>query len=401
MSSRLIGLIEAFAEGVAHYLMPTVRWVGHKDERFEALARGYPGLTHERDPSGEAADLVIFDRLPIDLIEPPGTFSAESAYLFCLEADASLPPWLPDALARHTALTLLDPSIETLLWHVKALLLVRDLSYAVGTAGFPELLSIDRDHRRAIAQLVNAVLERRSCVVTVPSDDYRTVLLEFLFGAMPERIAPVYVDAPRFDPAQLASDRFNVVSDGAISEADLSALIAGAVARDRRCPLMIVRTGDVREEPATTASPGMLELSLGGWSERDADAHLLSYWAAAWHSHRSGAMAYYSATSIKEIHGQSGHDPCAARKLFTASTPDEALPDDTLGKLLEVYQRLSMDSILDEAERQIMSTLRDHSPLMEAVSHAAGIPKTTYYNRARRLAKRASLIELLASARSS
>lgn len=400
MSSRVVGLIETFAEGVAHYLMPTVRWVGaKKDERFEALQRGYPGLRHERAPSGETADLVVFDRLPLDLLETPGTLSAESAYLFCLEAGAPLPAWLPDVLARHTALTLLDPSTETVLWHVKALLLVRDLSYAVGTSGFPELLSIDRDHRQAIAQLVAAVVERRSCIVIVPSDDYRTVLLEFLFGAMPESIAPVYIDASRFDRSQLASDRFNVVGDGALTASELSALLDGAAARDRRCPLMIVRTDDAREAPSTTVT-GMLELSLGGWSEREADAHLLAYWAAAWHSHRNGIMAYHSAASIEGIRARAGHDPCTARRLFMASTPDEPSPNNTLGELLEVYQRLSMDSILEEAERQIMSTLREHSPVVEAASHAAGIPTTTYYKRARRLAKRASLIKLLASTRS-
>ena len=401
MSSRVIGLIETFAEGVAQYLMPTVRWVGtRKDERFEALARAYPGLLHERTPSGEAADLVIFDRLPLDSLKTSDTLSAESAYLFCLEAGAPPAPWLPDALARHTALTLLDPSTETMLWHVKALLLMRDLSYAVGTAGYPELLSIDHDHRRALAQLVNAVFERRSCVVTVPSDDYRRTLLEFLFGAMPRNIAPVYIDASRFDPSQLVADRFNVVSDGALTASALSALLDGAAARDRRCPLMIVRTDDAREVPSTMMT-GMLELSLGGWSEREADAHLLAYWAAAWHSHRNGIMAYHSDASIDGIRARAEHDPCVARELLMGLTPEASSPPDTLGELFEVYQRLSMDSILDEAERQIISTLRAHSPVVEAASHAAGIPTTTYYKRVRRLDKRASLIKLLASARSS
>ena len=400
MSSRVLGLIETFAEGVAHYLMPTVRWVGSKrDERYETLARAYPGLLHEHTQPEKAADLVVFDRLPLDPLNTSDALSAESAYLFCLEAGTPLAPWLPDALERHTALTLLDPSAETMLWHAKALLLVRDLSYAVGPSGFPELLSIDRDHRHALAQLVDAVFKRRSCVVTVPSDDYRRTLLEFLFGAMPRRIAPVYIDASRFDPSQLATDRFNVVGDGALSASDLSDLLDGAAARDRRCPLMFVRTDDAREVPKTTTT-GMLELSLSGWSGRKADAHLLAYWAAAWHSHRSGIMTYHSAASIEGIRARAGHDPCVARKLLMESTPDEPSPPDALGELLEVYQRLSMDSILDEAERQIMSTLREHSPVVEAASYAAGIPTTTYYKRARRLAKRASLIKLLASARS-
>ena len=83
------------------------------------------------------------------------------------------------------------------------------------------------------------------------------------------------------------------------------------------------------------------------------------------------------------------------------STPDEPSPTGTFGELLEVYQRLSIDSILDEAERQVLATLREHSSVVEAASYAAGIPKTTYYKRARRLAERNSLIKLLTSSRSS
>ena len=397
-ASRVVESIEAFAGDVAHYLMPTIRWVGHKDERFESLSRGYPGLIHERDPSGESADLVIFDRLPSDLLETPDRLSAESAYLFCLEPDAVLPPSLPDLLSRHVALTLLGPSTETLLWHTRALLLMRDLSYAVETSGFPELLSIDRDHRRRLATLVSAVLEGRSCIVTVPSADYRTALLDFLFGKMPDSIAPTYIDPSRFVPELLFRDRFNIVVDDTLSLAELSVLADAAADYERRCSLMIIRVGNARTESDPAAD--RLELSLTGWEERKDDAHLIAYWAAAWHSHLSGTVAYYSAASIEAIHARSGHDPCAARKLFMESRPDETSPDEALGELLELYQRLSMDSILDEVERQIMSRMREHSPVVEAASYAMGIPTTTYYKRVRRLSKRVSLIELLASSRS-
>lgn len=397
-ASRVVESIEAFADEVARYLMPTIRWVGHKDETFESLARSYPGLIHERDASGEPADLVIFDRLPIELLETSDRLSAESAYLFCLEPGAVLPPSLPDSLSRHIALTLLGPSTETLLWHMRSLLLMRDLSYAVGSSGFPELLSIDRDHRRRLAAVVNAVLDGRSCILTVPNVDYRAALLDFLFGGMPSSIAPAYIDPSRFAPELLFADRFNIVVGDNLSAAELSALTDDAGAREQRCSLMIIRVGNAHTESDPTAD--RLEVSLTGWAERKVDAHLIAYWASAWHSHRSGTVAYYSAASIDRIHAQSGHDPCAARNLFMESCPDETSPDNVLSELLETYRRLSMDSILDEVERQVMSRMREHSPVVEAASYAMGIPTTTYYKRVRRLSKRASLIELLASSRS-
>ena len=103
----VVRAIEAFSETVSHYLMPVIRFVGRRDETFEALNRLYPGLTHEKQFSGEPADLVVFDHLPTDLISPTLQLGAETAYIFHVQQlHQSLPSYSTE-LSGLNALTCL------------------------------------------------------------------------------------------------------------------------------------------------------------------------------------------------------------------------------------------------------------------------------------------------------
>lgn len=393
---RIIRSIDSFAEVVTHYLMPVIRWVGHKDDLFEALSRVYPGLVHERKYSGEPADLVVFDELPLDLVTPTLELTADSAYLFCLQEKEPLLLGGSENLARLNALTLVSPDAEKFLWHVKALLLIKDLAYSNGEATFADLLSIDRQHRRALALVVDAVLGSRSCVVTVPSEGYKQVLLEFLFGAMPEIIAPVYIDPSSLVPELLAQDRFNIVTNTKLENIELSTQFAIESGVDKKRPLMFIAT---HNEPLETPEDGLFHISLEDWDDRLEDAHLIAYWVAAWRSHATGFVSFYTSECIESVNLKANHDPIDARQILMEQTPGAKEPDKALLEVMDTYQRLSVDNILGEAERQIMMKLKEHSPLVEAASHAAGIPLVTFHKRNRRLEQKANLLRLLTSIR--
>ena len=391
----VVRAIEAFSETIAHYLMPVIRFVGRRDETFEALNRLYPGLTHEKQFSGKPADLVVFDHLPTDLITPTLQLGADSAYIFHVQRlHQSLPSYSTE-LSGLNALTLVEPELDVFLWHVKAMLLTRELSYSNGHAVFPELLSIDREQRHAMSLLVDAIVNRRSCVVQVPSNEHRDALLEFLFGSMDDLIAPEYVDADRIDLELMASDRFNIITPP--GERELKPLVKAIEASERN-PLVLIIL--VAGSAITLKLPGdMASVALSDLSERVVDAHVLAYWVAAWKSHASGQCAFFSAEVVRSASRNVKSDPAKLRQQLMSQAPRGKLPPEPFAQVLEVYQRLSLDDILGETERQIMLRLKELSPVVEAASHAAGIPLVTFHKRTRRLTDKSSLIELFASVR--
>lgn len=396
-TDRIVRSIDMFSEVVTRYLMPVIRFVGHKDDLFDALNRIYPGLVHEREYTGEPADLVIFDRLPIDLIGPTLQLTADAAYIFSLPKsdEQTLPS--ADVLRHLIALTLIDPEVDEFLWHVKALMLVKELAYSNGPSAFADLLSIDRVQKRALSRVIDAVLNARTCIVTVPSDEYRKVLLDFLFGAMPEVIAPVYIDASSMVLDLLEPDRYNVISGVDINVFDLSAVVK-VIERSREgCALMVIVTNRVAKQSKTAAS--VVAVSLESLAKRPVDAHLIAYWVAAWKSHESGRVTFYSTECINKLREKADNDPVELRRQLMKRAPRNNKPDETLLEVLDVYQRLSLDNILGETERQILLRLKELSPLVESASHAAGIPVVTFHKRTRRLANKTSLIELLSSTR--
>lgn len=393
---HVVKAIESFAATIAHYLLPVIRFVGHRDERFAALAKLYPALTHEKRHSGDEADLVIFDHFPNELLEDPSALDADAAYLFCLESADELPRHPPGSLNRLNALSLVAPTIDELLRHVTAQLMVKDLSYGNGQSTFPELLSVDRDRRRALSGIVSDVLALRPSLITVPSQRSHDALIGFLFDAMDDAIAPVRIDGRAMEPALLASDRYNLVDGSALADDELAALFHAGIDGERP-PLMVVRVADAC--PAIALPEDVAIRSLGTAEPGELDLQLQAYVVAARHSHRSGTVERYPTATVRDLLTRSGGDPFDARHPIDSPPSDESGPREGFDALLERYKRLSLDSILEEAERSIMRRLRERSPTVGAASHASGIPTVTWHKRTARLANKSSLIELLASAR--
>lgn len=395
--SRVVRSIETFADVVARYLMPVIRFVGHKDAHYESLERIYPGLIHERTHSGLDADLVIFDHHPEELLKQREQLSADSAYLFVLRSDEDPSPLASEALYHLNALTLITPEPDELLWHVRALLLLRDLSYSNGASVFPGLLSVDRERRHELSTLVDAVLTSNSCVVIVSSHEQRQELLDFLFGTIAEVIAPVHIDASAMIPEFLATDRFNVISSDDLSADSVTSMIRAVEVDVPYCALMVIgmRGGAID----SSMFGDTVLLSLDRWGHDSSDAPLLAYWTAAWKSHQTGRFSFYASSVIEQARTHADSNHFIARRLLEDEMPSESTPDERLTEILKIYQRLSLDSILGETERRIMLNLREQSPVIEAASHAAGIPAVTWHKRARRLGEKTSLIELLTFSR--
>ena len=337
----------------------------------------------------------MFDHLPTDLISPTLQLGAETAYIFHVQQlHQSLPSYSTE-LSGLNALTLIEPELDVLLWHVKAMLLIRELSYSNGDAVLPALLSIDREQRRAMSQLVDAIVNQCSCVVRVPSSGYRDALLDFLFGSMDELIAPEYVDADSIALELMAPDRFNIIMPR--GEQGLESLV-NALEMSERKPLVLIIlvAGSANTSELSGSMPSVVLSDLSG---RIVDAHVLAYWVSAWKSHASGRCAFFSAEVIRSASRKVKADPEKLRQQLMKRAPRGTVPTEPFAQALEVYQRLSLDDILGETERQIMLRLKELSPMVEAASYAAGIPLVTFHKRNRRLTDKSSLIELFAATR--
>ena len=378
-----------FTELVTDYLIPVIRFVGHKDELFDALERIYPGLVHEREYSGAEANLVIFDKMPIRLLQPQLKLSADTAYIFALSTPDLLNDDGKKVLQNLNALTLVKPDREQLLWNVKVLLMINELSYTNGQSTFIDLMSINPDHRAEKSKLINAVLNRHSCMVTVPSDGYRDTLLQFLFDTAPKGSVPIYVDASRAQNDLFEKDRCNVVLASNDDELEAISLAIDGVSEDISILLFVTNSCSLTISSSRKMIPISLENSLD-----KTGIHLIAYWCAAIASHRTGKIEFFSNEYIEDIFTRCGHDPVEYRNKILSSTPQQEMPDSVLGEILETYQRLSLDSILGELERHILLRMKERCPKIEAASHSVGIPTVTFHKKNARLAKKPSLIEM-------
>ncbi len=383
-----------FTDLVTDYLIPVIRFVGHKDELFAALERIYPGLVHEREYSGGPANLVIFDQMPIPLLQPMLKLSADAAYLFALTTLDELPGDGNKVFQNLNAVTLVNPDEEIFLWNVRALLLINELSYTNGKSTFIDLLSLNATHRAAKSQFINAVISRDSCIVTVPSDRYREALLKFLFDTAPNRSKPIYVDASRAQSDLFEKDRYNIVF--AENDDELTALSAVIDGTDDDIPILIFITYSCSRQMYSKRK--MIPISLED-SLDEVGVHLIAYWCVGFVSHGTGKMVFYSKECIEDIYSNCKGDPAEYRRVILTNTPSHEMPDSTIEEILDSYQRLSLDSILSELERRILLRMKERCPRIEAASHSVGIPTVTFHKRNARLAKKLSLIDMFLPSR--
>ena len=393
--NQLIRSIDEFSSTVSRYLIPVLRFVGHKDVLFDGLIRQFAGLVHEKRFSGEPAHLVIFDHIPHELLSNGRSLTADTAYVFCLEEEETFTSEELSLLRNRIAVTLFKPELGELIWHIKALLVLQDLSFSNERSASIGLLSIDLAYRRAIGSVIASVFDKRSCLVSVSSKKVRATLVEFLFGSVPKSIAPLRIKGSTTAVDSLSTERISLVDDSALSLSELTLLYQEAKEQHPKPQLMAIVVGHSVSELSDAVDADCIDLP--DLQSRLLDTHLLSYWCSALKSHTEQQVKYFSESEIDEKLKDAGYSADEFVALLVAEKCTENSTIEILTQLIDTYDRLSIDDIISEAERHVMIKLRMQCEIVEAASNAAGIPKVTFNKRMRRLDDRTSLLGLLSN----
>ena len=393
--NQLNAAIDVFTSDVTRYLLPVICYVGHKDDLFEPLQRQYPGTIHRKRYLAENSHVTIFDHIPHDLLSADNPLSADSSYIFILDGDFQYTEQELLSLQRLNSITLLNPEPGELFWQIKALLLVQSLTYANARSVFPSLLSIDVDYRQTISTIIRNVIECNSSVVSVCSESVRQALISFLFDSMPNSISPLIIKGGHEAISSLPVDRLCFIDGSSHQMSDIVSLYQHVSSIDSAVSVMAILVN--QDLSSLNEIHDVHTVSLPELHSRSVDAHLLAYWCSAQQSHTIHKMAYHSIHTVNQTSSQALYCPVQFLSLLGSQDARDDESGDILTELVSTFDRSSIDSIMSEVERMVMSKLRDQCSIVESASHAAGIPRVTYNKRSRRLSDRQSLLNLLSN----
>ena len=397
-SHQLLSSIESFSESVTQFLLPVVRFVGHKGKLFDDLERRFSGLIHEKRYSQQPAHLVIFDEMPYPLLTPEHSLSADAAYLFCLNERQALSDQQQAFLSDRMSLVLTQPTTEEVIWHVKTLLILQDIAYVNGSTCYVPLLSVDVRFRQCISSLVAASIKLDSCMICVGTSSLQQMLVDFVFALHPSVIRPNYFDYQDLNAHELPTDRASVTLPHCQTNAELQSLsVALSQAMASKPVIAIVVCDDADQVDVYTPFPVLVLPTL---NTRPIDAKIIAYWCAAFQAHTYDSPRYYSQHQITVSMRLSNGNSDAYLDTLVGMIPDSETLDDDFLELIDRYDRLSIDDIFDVAEQRVMQNLRERSTIVDAASNAAGIPKVTFHKRMKRLGEKQTLLSLLFSVRS-
>jgi hypothetical protein len=397
-SLQLLSSIESFSESVTQFLLPVIRFVGHKGELFDELERRFSGLVHEKHYSHRPAHLVIFNEMPYPLLTPVHPINADAAYLFCLDDRKVLNDQHLEFLRSRVSMVLTQPTAEDVIEHVKTLLILQDIAYVNNNICYVPLLSVDVQFRQCISRLIAASINLNSCMICVGTVALQQMLNEFVFDSHPSVIRPYLFDHEDCSHDDLPNDRTSITLPHCESAAALQSLcVALTQAMISKPVIAIVVCNDADPLNSYTPFPAFVLPTL---NTRPIDAKIIAYWCSAFQAHAFDSPKYYSQDQIDEKIGPSNGNPDVFMEMLLGTPPDSETLDKYFVELTNQYDRLSIDDIFDVAERRVMQNLRERSSIVDAASNAAGIPKVTFHKRMKRLAEKQTLLSLLFSVRS-
>jgi len=397
-SHNLLSAIESFSESVTQFLLPVVRFVGHKGDLFDDLERRFSGLIHEKRYSEKPAHLVIFDEIPYQYLTSEQPLSADAAYLFCLEENQTLTNDHLKFLENRISLVLTKPTTDEVLWHLKALLIIQDIAYGNGNTLYAPLISADVKFRRCISTLIAASINLDSCMICVGTPTLQNMLVELVFSLHPSVIKPFYCDHDQLDADSLPDERVSIALPNCETATDLKLLGMSVTKALISKPLIVVVV--CRDTDQVAVDIPFPVLVLPTLEVRNIDAKLLAYWRSAFETHAYDSPRYYSHTQITDSITISNGNPDSFLDSLANMDPESKTVDDEFFDLIERYDRLSIDDIFNVAEQRVMQNLRDRSTIVDAASNAAGIPKVTFHKRMKRLGEKQTLLSLLSSVQS-
>lgn len=393
--NQLINSIDSFAASVARYLSPVIRFVGHKDQYFDTLYRKFPDLHHEKRFSGEPAHLVVFDEIPQSFLDKNSTLPIDSAYIFCLDDSEILTDEQRSLLRNRVSVTLYDPDPEELYWHAKALLMVQDVSFNNSLFSFPELMSVDVEFRRSLAQLIVASINSKSSIAFVESGRLKDAVEMFLFGSLPSVVSPFKASLDSLDKHSLPDDRSTLVDVVCNSPEEIEhALTVLEPCTYSKSVIAFITCNSLVHENISSSSDIVFLKDL---RERNIDSQLIAHWCATFMSSLFEKPRYFSNEQIKSALNESNYSSPLFIDALLADNPGLNEPNKSFNELISKYDRPSIDDLLNEAELKIMLYLESRAGIKDAASSAAGIPTVTFRKRLKRLERKESLIGLISN----
>lgn len=386
---QLVRSIDAFAASVSKYLVPSIEYVGHKDELTDKLERQLAGITFRKTYKENDADLVIFDRIPEELFESDRTLPTDRSYLFYLYEYIAPSQKTLDALKKLNARVLVNPTTDEMLWNIKALLLLNDVSFASSTRVFPELMSVDYDFRNALQTLIKSVVENQNVVVSLSDDSILQSIDQFLFENAPSHIKPAEITATQYLNKSVKGKRYILMLDEPSKE-----LLEELIARSNNTGSVFIAVSNAKMHLESKEDVDLLVCHVPSIESRKFDSELLAYWASSHYTITTGLSQYYTTAQIKQAIKKSADATEALVESIVKLKPNQKTIPKSLEATIAQFDRMSIDNILHQTEAAVMQYLRQSSDRVETASRAAGLPTITFQKRTKRFKELNNLISL-------
>jgi len=394
-TGELYNSLSGFTDTVVKYLLPIIRYVGHKDRYYDALYRQYPNLVHEKRHSAMPSNVTIFDDIPSGIRDRTISMDPGTAYIFCLDDEGiQFHEDEIETIANTLYVVLRSPSVDDLLHHLSNLLFLQDISYSNFDTFYPSLISVDRDFRAVLKSVLYACINLERAICLVSSIECNSVLADFLFGSS-NLNTPYKVTLEHLDPALLPTDRCSLIQYTCTNTQDLELACQVLSETDSSDAIIAILTVD--DVLSDEIPVSFIDYRMPNLQYRLTDSSLIAHWAAYHKSISTCSVLYYSKDQIDNLIKLSNYDELMFVKYLMMTEPESPTPSEDYLGAHSNYGKLTLDQIIQEAQRKIMIQLQRRSPIADAASSAAGIPSVTFRKRIKRLHERPNLLNHLSN----
>lgn len=270
--------------------------------------------------------------------------------IFCIVDDENLEI---QAYSNSLAVKLANPTVEDVLFHVKAMLLVSEsLQY------YDRKYPIYGQNKQTILQLIDHIYKRETVCVIVDSLASADVWYDFLFEGLPVRLKPKKgMSRPSNRPQDYSFITSESVIDLILSDSNCL-LFTASYTEQLAVPIIDLRQHSL--DPFNECIKHYLAAILASLSLPD-----ISYY---WGNHKELTFKDLSETLLND----------ASSRNVRAKTPKE------LNDFFELNNTLSLPNIIEEFEYQVLSRLKERTEKVKGTVLASGIREGTLHKKMER-----------------
>ncbi len=363
-SAVVTRMIKEFANEASKYLMPRITFVGKDSKLAEDLQENLSWLTLSTEFKTNDSEIYILKNIPENFLEIESSVPENTGIIVVVDTNRPYPDEVRRALQRRIAVTLHNPEIENLLWTIRAVLLLKEAAYAVGTGA--KLFSVDVEFRKKMSQCITSIVRGENFVISCEGAVELGQVKNFLFAPMPYAIKPR--ELARIEDITNKRNNNKYMTITCTGEEILR--MFEFILKDRSDAvhskkLIIFHNGSSKKVGPTG---GLKVYGISTLKERKADRCLEVLMNSMESSHETLGLRITTDES-------------------DSSEQDNTIVANELDSILKHYRRMSLDSIITEAESAVLIELKRKAGSVKAVSAAAGISPATYYKKISRYKK--------------